>query len=116
MGILMRQAGNLELYGYWRSLRGQRSAPERRDVDPAAIRAILTDVFILEFDPAAGLPFRVAGSRTNALFGRELRGRAFLDLWRGEDRGEIRRVVQATLDEAQPMLVAGFARPTDHYG
>ena len=48
----MRQAANRELFAYWRRLKGERSAPERNDVDPGAIRAILSDVFILEFDCA----------------------------------------------------------------
>ena len=113
-GVRMRQAGNRELFAYWRRLKGERSAPERNDVDPGAIRAILSDVFILEFDCAAGLPIRVAGVRTNGLFGRELRATPFLDLWRLSDRADIIDLVEATVNEAQPMVIAGIGRAADH--
>jgi hypothetical protein len=113
-GVSMRQAGNRELFAYWKRLKGQRSAPERNDIDPGAIRAILSDVFILELDREAGLPFRVAGVRTNALFGRELRGSKFLELWRSDDRHEIADLAHATAGDAQPVVLAGIAHSASH--
>jgi len=110
----MRQAGNRELFAYWRRLKGLRSAPERNDIDPGAIRSILSDVFILELDRQAGLPFRVAGVRTNALFGRELRGSQFLDLWRADDRQEIADLADAAANDAQPLVIAGIAHCSRH--
>jgi hypothetical protein len=110
----MRNAGNRELLDYWKRLKGERSAPERTDIDPGAIRSLLADVFILEFDARRGLPFRVAGGRTNALFGRELRGRSFLELWTPDDREDVLGLAGAALDEARPVVIAGLARPTDH--
>ena len=89
----MKLAASRELFAYWNALRGLRSAPERDDVDPGAIRGVLADTFILEFDPAAGFPLRVVGTRTNALFLRELRGEPFLGLWREADRAEIAELV-----------------------
>ncbi len=112
----MRQAANRELFSYWRSLKGFRGAPERNDVDPGAIRAILADVFILEFDLSVGLPFRIAGTRTNALFGRELRGKPFLDLWRRADRADIADLAESCLDGCVPVLAAGLARPPTQSG
>ena len=78
----MQLAVSRELYAYWDTLRAGRSAPERNDIDPGAIRGILADTFVLDFDPKRGFPFRIAGSRANALFLRELRGFPFLQLWR----------------------------------
>ena len=37
-----------------------------------------------------GFPFRIAGSRANAIFLKELRGLSFLELWRDADRDETR--------------------------
>jgi hypothetical protein len=105
----MKLAASRELFAYWNALRGLRSAPERDDVDPAAIRGILADTFILEFDPGAGFPLRVVGTRTNALFLRELRGEPFLGLWREADRAEIAEIVVALADEAQPFLIGAAA-------
>ena len=107
----MKLAASRELFAYWNALRGLRSAPERDDVDPGAIRGVLADTFILEFDPAAGFPLRVVGTRTNALFLRELRGKPFLDLWREVDRAEIAEIVVALADEAQPFLIGAAAAP-----
>ncbi len=107
----MKLAASRELFAYWNALRGARSAPERDDVDPGAIRGVLADTFILQFDPAAGFPLRVVGTRTSALFLRELRGAAFLDLWREADRAEIAEIVVALADEAQPFLIGAAAAP-----
>ena len=85
----MKLAVTMELYAYWNRLRGARSAPERNDVDPGAIRGVLADTFMLDFDEKRGFPFRIAGSRANAIFLKELRGLSFLELWRDADRGEI---------------------------
>jgi hypothetical protein len=107
----MKLAASRELFAYWNALRGARSAPERDDVDPGAIRGVLADTFILEFDQAAGFPLRVVGTRTNALFLRELRGAPFLEMWREADRAEIAEIVVALADEAQPFLIGAVAAP-----
>ena len=110
----MRQAGNRELFAYWRRLKGERSAPERNDLDPGAIRGILSDVFILELNCATGLPIRVAGVRTNGLFGRELRATPFVNLWRASDRADITDLAEATANDAQPVVIAGIGRAANH--
>lgn len=80
----MKHLVSQTLHSYWDDLRAGRTAPERADVDPAAIRHILAYTFILE---VAGGPlrrrdvrFRLAGTRLNALFGRDLRGTPFADV------------------------------------
>ena len=107
----MKLAVTMELYAYWNQLRARRSAPERNDVDPGAIRGVLADTFVLDFDEAHGFPFRIAGSRANAIFLKELRGRPFLDLWADADRGELKSVLHCVADEAQAFLVGAQARP-----
>jgi hypothetical protein len=92
-------------------LRGARGAPERNDIDPGAIRNILADTFILEFDPPAGFPMRIAGSRTNALFLREQRGHSFIGLWREEDQAETAGILASVADEAQPFLIGATGAP-----
>ena len=89
-GFRVKLAVTMELYAYWNQLRGARSAPERNDVDPGAIRGVLADTFVLDFDDRRGFPFRIAGSRANAIFLKELRGLSFLELWRDADRERTR--------------------------
>ena len=107
----MKLAVTMELYAYWNRLRARRSAPERSDVDPGAIRGVLADTFVLDFDEAHGFPFRIAGSRANAIFLKELRGRPFLDLWLDADRSELESVLHCVADEAQAFLIGAQARP-----
>ena len=106
----MKLAATIELYAYWNRLRGARSAPERNDVDPGAIRGVLADTFVLDFDNKRGFPFRIAGSRANALFLKELRGFSFLELWRDADREELDSILHCVADEAQAFLIGAEAR------
>lgn len=77
----MKHAASRELYAYWQELRGRRPAPERAEIEPVAIRGILSETFILALDRPGGYPFRLAGTRVCALFDRELKGASFLELW-----------------------------------
>ena len=107
----MKLAVTIELYAYWNRLRGARSAPERNDIDPGAIRGVLADTFVLDFEDRSGFPFRIAGSRANALFLRELRGFSFLEIWRDAVRDDIGSILRCVADEAQPFLIGAEARP-----
>ncbi|MGB7976906.1 MAG: PAS domain-containing protein [Roseiarcus sp.] len=106
----MKLAATIELYAYWNRLRGARRAPERNAVDPGAIRGVLADTFVLDFDGPRGFPFRIAGSRANALFLKELRGFSFLELWRGVDREDLDSILHCVADEAQAFLIGAEAR------
>jgi hypothetical protein len=77
----MKHAASRELHTYWQALRGRRPAPQRAEIEPAAIRHVLSEAFIVALDRSAGYPFRLAGTRVCALFGRELKGGSFLNLW-----------------------------------
>ncbi|MFV0280142.1 MAG: PAS domain-containing protein [Rhodoblastus sp.] len=102
---MMRQQASRELYTYWNALRGHRAAPARADIDPTAIRSILSNTFMIEADGEASFPLRLSGARINALWARDLKGRSFLDLW-GEDRASIAAVLLTVMDGACP-VVAG---------
>jgi hypothetical protein len=107
----VKLAASQQLFAYWSELRGARGAPERSDIDPGAIRGVLADTFILEYAPGAKFPMRIAGSRTNALFMRELRGAPFVELWRPDDRGEISDIVATVANETQPFLIGASGGP-----
>ncbi len=107
----MKLAASRELHSYWNLLRGGRSAPERSEIDPSAIRGVLADTFILEVDSFKRYPFRIAGTRTNSLFARELKGGAFLDLWQESEQAEIAAIVASVADEAIAVLAGVATRP-----
>jgi hypothetical protein len=97
----MKHAASRELYAYWEERRGNRTAPERADIEPGAIRAALSDTFILELsDAAEGHSFRLAGTRVCALFGRELKGESFIDLWALASRDPITDLLAISNDES----------------
>ncbi|WP_332690185.1 PAS domain-containing protein [Bosea sp. (in: a-proteobacteria)] len=107
----MKNPSTRLVFNYWDTLRGERSAPERGEIEPGALRHALADTFVLENEPI-GPVFRLAGTRLCALFGREQRGRAFAALWPDvEAQGEMRRLVQTVMDESAG-AVAGLAAET----
>jgi hypothetical protein len=77
----MKHPATRELYHYWNRRRGLRATPERSEVEPFHLKGILPDTFVLSIDANAGHPFRIAGTRICALFGRELKRRSFVGLW-----------------------------------
>jgi hypothetical protein len=84
MRNIMKHPTSRQLHAYWDRLRGERAAPERGEIEPGEIRNLLADSFILETDPSRrSSAVRLAGTRLCALFGRELRGSSFVDLWGG---------------------------------
>jgi len=109
----MKQASSRELFGYWTARRGNRPAPERGEIEPSAIRRALGDVFILEFDRRGGYPFRLAGTRVCALFGRELKNEAFLDLWDEKIRAPLAQLLAVVADEATGIVAAAKGRTAE---
>jgi hypothetical protein len=95
----MKHPASRRLYAYWEELRGKRPAPERAEIEPGAIRQILSEAFILALDPTAGYPFRLAGTRVCALFCRELKSEPFLSLWDETSRSAIRELFSILADE-----------------
>jgi len=95
----MKHSSSRELFAYWDSCRGSRLAPDRADIDPGAIRRVLGDSFILAFDHAGGHPFRLAGTRVCALFGGELKGDGFLELWADSARDTAGGLIAAIAED-----------------
>ena len=96
------------LYSYWNEVRAGRIAPQRLEIEPSRIGAILSQTFMLELLKPGVYPYRLAGTRVCEIFGSELRGKNFLDGWSEEDRrglesrlasiGEQGAVVHLTLE------------------
>ncbi len=102
----MKQPVTRELYAYWSRLKGARLAPEHNDVDLLAIRHLLANVFTIQIDRPRRFPLRMCGTRINAFWLSDQKGRSFLDLWAAADRGRIASAVTAVTEEVEP-LVAG---------
>jgi hypothetical protein len=107
----MRQAATRELFAYWDRLRKGRAAPERAEIDPAAIRNVLADTFLLQIDSACTFPVRLSGTRLNALWLGEQKGQSFLDLWASDDRRNAMALILTVLDGANPVIAGVSAAP-----
>jgi hypothetical protein len=103
----MKHPSNRAFYSYWDDKRGGARAPERSEIEPAAVRELLGDIFVLSYDAAAGHPFRVAGTRLCALLGCDLKNRSFAALFAADGRREIQEIV-AVVAEEMLAAVAGI--------
>jgi hypothetical protein len=95
----MKLNGSIALFQYWNRLRDGRPAPKRTEVEPADIKALLADTFILEKDTRGEAVFRLAGTRLCATYGRELKGFSFPSLWREKDQRLIARLVHGVFSQ-----------------
>jgi hypothetical protein len=114
----MKMDGTIAMFRYWDMLRAGRPAPYRTEIDPTAIKGRLPDTFILEFDTAGELRFRLAGTNVCAAFGRELRHLAFAEIWRSEDRNAVDALGRETLMQGAAVLAQahGKSRQGRHAG
>lgn len=102
----MNHSQSRTLFSYWENLRGSRPAPDRADVEPRAIAALLGDTFILERDATGTLPYRLAGSRICAIFGREMKGASFLGHLRPDDLALVRRAIANVMEAPSGVLLS----------
>lgn len=109
----MKHASSRELFTYWNAQRGDRAAPERGEIDPAAIRHSLGDIFMLAADFVEVNRFRLAGTRVCALFNRELKGEPFGPLWNEASRSTMEELLGAVIRENIGIVagVTGHAGP-----
>jgi hypothetical protein len=101
----MQKTSTKTLYEYWNVLRGARSAPDRRDIDPTRIRAALANTFILEMGSDNEFAFRLAGSHLCTAYCRELKGRSFTNLWDKRDRDALDTLIRAVTEDHAAALV-----------
>jgi hypothetical protein len=108
----MKHAASRDLFSYWEALRGRRPAPQRAEIEPGAIRHVLSETFIVMLDRNSGFPFRLAGTRVCALFGRELKGASFLGLWDEASRTTLRDLLGLLTSETVGTVAGVTARST----
>ena len=107
----LRHTASQKLFDYWNELRRGRPAPERSEIEPSDIRAVLGDTFILEVSTRfRTISFRLAGTRLCAAHGRELKGLGFLALWSEEDNYEVASAVARVYRDSLPTLLSYCAK------
>jgi hypothetical protein len=106
---MMKHATTRELYDYWQRIRGSQPAPGRSAVKPGEIRGILPNTFILEATQRRSFPFRLAGTKVCGLYGREVGGTDFLDLWDLDGRESVARHAAAVSDNAMAAVITAVS-------
>lgn len=109
----MKHPSSRDLYTYWDAQRGKRLAPERADIEPRQIRHLLGDSFILTVGAGSGHPFRLAGTRVCALFGRELKDEPFTPLWNAPNRPVVDGILDILAEESVGVVAGVSAENTD---
>ncbi len=102
----MQLNGSIALFQYWNRLRDGRRAPKRTEIEPADIKTLLADTFILEKDTRGEAVFRLAGTRLCAIYGRELKGFSFPSLWREKDQRLVARLIHGVFQQKSVVVVA----------
>ncbi|MHC2438867.1 hypothetical protein ACVMB0_006242 [Bradyrhizobium sp. USDA 4451] len=108
----MKHSSSREYFAYWNAKRGTARAPDRSEFEPSAVRELLSDIFVLSYDGETRFPFRVAGTRTSALLGCDLKNQSFSALFGGESRGEIEDIITCVVEETLP-AIAGITATTE---
>lgn len=96
----MKHEHTNELYIYWNRIRGHRVAPSRSAIEPADIRTTLKDTFILKVDQPNNYEFRLAGTRTCSLLGREVKNLNFLRLFDDRSADALKTMLHSTCVDA----------------
>ena len=108
----MKHPSSREFFAYWDAKRGDARAPDRSEIEPGAVRELLGDIFVLNYDNDAGYPFRVAGTRVCALLGRDLKDASFSALFTEDNRREIEDIITYVAEEMLP-AIAGVTATSD---
>lgn len=106
----MKHKASQDVFAYWNELRGIRLAPDRSEVDPAAIRGALGDTIMLAREPGQRATFRLAGTKVCALFGRELKNEMFHPFWDVGSRHELDVLLAHAGDESAGFVAGATAQ------
>lgn len=106
--------GSRALFRHWERIRGERSAPDRADVDLRAIVDLLSGIGILERHKLpTTFRWRVAGSGVCAVWGADVTGHDMLAAWSGVERYSLIAVFNGVVDRLQPFVARFKASTTE---
>src|ERR1700744_4944560 len=80
----MKHKNSHLLVGYWSRLRKGRDVPDQTDIDPRAVKRMLSYAFILDCENPGRPVYRLAGTALCERFGFELKGTGFLAHWESQ--------------------------------
>jgi hypothetical protein len=109
----MKHKNSHLLVGYWSRLRNGRDVPAQTDIDPRAIKRMLSHVFILDVINPARPIYRLAGTGLCERFGMELKGTGFLAHWEGQSGLALNSLLKQALKSRQPVCLSSIGATAD---
>lgn len=94
------------LFRFWESMRAERAAPRRDELDLRRIRHLVPNLFVADRVPGDGtFRWRLAGTGICEIYRRELTGSGFLAGWDPFEADTIGRFLTGTIRHLQPCLL-----------
>ena len=109
----MKHRNSHLLVGYWSRLRKGRDVPDQTDIDPRAIKRMLSHVFILEASDIAHPIYRLAGTALCERYGSEMKGTNFFSHWDGQSRNALAALMRQSMATRQPICLSSIASTAD---
>jgi len=109
----MKHRNSHLLVGYWSRLRYGRDVPDQADVNPRAVKRMLTQMFILDASDPTRASFRLAGTWLCERFGLELKGTSFLDTWDVQSGKAVVSLLRQSLAAKQPVCISSIGSTAD---
>ncbi len=109
----MKHRNSHLLVGYWSRIRRGREVPDQTDIDPRAIKRMLSHIFILECSDTDHPVYRLAGTSLCERYGCELKGTGFLSHWEGQSRAALTALLRQSLATRQPVCISSIAATAD---
>ncbi len=98
--------GTRALYRYWETIRAEKAAPNRNDLDLKQISSIVPNLLILERDHMRQTyKWRLAGTNTCRLYCRELTNTDALAGWDKFEGDTIKKLLDMVVTSLQPCLI-----------
>ena len=109
----MKHKNSHLLVGYWSRIRGGRDVPDQKDIDPRALKRMLSNIFILD-SVSPGRPiYRLAGTGLCERFGMELKGTGFLAHWEGQSGVALGPLMHQSLRTRRPICLSSIGATAD---
>jgi hypothetical protein len=109
----MKHRNSHLLVGYWSRLRRGRDVPDQTDIDPRAVKRMLSYVFIIDATDSTRPVYRLAGTSVCERYGAELRGTNFFAHWEAQSRGALSLLLKQALVTRQPLCLSSVAATAD---
>jgi hypothetical protein len=110
----MKHKNSHLLVGYWSRLRAGREVPDQIDLDPRAIKRLLSYTFILDCENPVRPVYRLAGTALCERFGFELKGTGFLGHWEAQSSLSLAALLRQSLKLRQPLCLSSVAATAEN--